>query len=139
MHGEISQSGDTKHVTLHLKQRRPDGSFAPVRLTFDSRTGEILAYVAEPTVTIVSAAPQAPPTDYDQDVLRFFSDIAPCFFDGCDALRAQWRSIKADLKARDCAPCEEGDAMRTFRRTHLDNHPHFVRLRHVAPPAHTFA
>ncbi len=49
-------------------------------------------------------------------VMRFFSPASPCFFEGCETLRAQYFSRVAELDKTACPACHKGELVRWYAR-----------------------
>ena len=53
----------------------------------------------------------------EEAITRFYVMGAPCFFEGCEALRAQWKQLLSEnsVGGEPCPACTEGQLMRQFR------------------------
>lgn len=50
----------------------------------------------------------------DQEILKFFVDSVPCWFEGCEELRKEWNEAVAKAGGEKCVGCARGRIMRQF-------------------------
>lgn len=51
----------------------------------------------------------------DQEVLKFFVETIPCWFEGCEDLRKEWADIIKKAGGESCVGCARGREMRKFK------------------------
>jgi hypothetical protein len=55
-------------------------------------------------------------SDRDREVLKFFSKYQPCFFKGCEELRAKYNTEIEKLAEQNCPACQKGAVMRRYMK-----------------------
>lgn len=50
----------------------------------------------------------------DQEILKFFVDSIPCWFEGCEELRKEWNEEVKKAGGEKCVGCARGRIMRKF-------------------------
>ena len=60
--------------------------------------------------TIIDSVPQK-----EQEVISFFVPGKPCWFPGCEALRAEYAAELAAIGGANCTNCQQGALIRKYR------------------------
>ena len=89
------------NMTIHSEIEKPEAEY--LKHTTTGKKGGKQTRVIKPI------------TEEQKEVLKFFSTLTPCWFEGCEELRSQYQE---DLKERGgdkgCTSCQKGALMREY-------------------------